>query len=169
MRTNRAKYVITQLVLTLAITLSSTSSLFAGDFLYAETTATLSYSTYIGPIPITGLSLNLPAASSNFNTAVVTLNMPNLFLSHPTSKTIPMAATFQIVAPFSPQGLLEASGGIGCDTTTVKVSGIKPLTMVFKVPLGATSQLVEAEWASNGTSTVTTQTFASLSAILVKQ
>jgi hypothetical protein len=37
------------------------------------------------------------------------------------------------------------------------------------VPLGTTTQLVEGEWESNGTSTVTTSTFASLSAVLVKQ
>jgi hypothetical protein len=80
-----------------------------------------------------------------------------------------MAAMIEILAPFSPMGLLSAVGGIGCDSTGIRVSGTKPLTIVVKVPLGSTSQLVEAEWARNGTSTVTTQTFASLSAVLVKE
>jgi hypothetical protein len=168
MKRIRKTYILTQLAAVLALALSS-GALFGGDFLYAETTATLSYSTFIGPIPIAGLSLNLPPAGSNFNTAVVTLNMPDLFLSQPTSKSIPMAAMIEILAPFSPMGLLSAVGGIGCDSTGIRVSGTKPLTIVVKVPLGSTSQLVEAEWASNGTSTVTTQTFASLSAVLVKE
>jgi hypothetical protein len=153
---------------TLAALTSSASVCAAGDFVYVQSTATSSYTTQIGPIPIPGLSLTLPAATTNFKAAVVTLNMPNLFLSNPTSRTIPMAAFLQIVAPSAPGGFMVAVGGIGCDNVNVKTSGLKPFTMVFKVPLGATSQLVEAEWDGNGTSTVTTQTFASLSAILVK-
>ena len=90
MKTNRN--VCVQLAMMLFVVLTSTTSMcVAGDFLYASTTDTLSYRTYIGPIPITGLSLTLPAAGKYFNTAVVTLNMPNLFLSKPTSKMIPMA------------------------------------------------------------------------------
>ncbi len=141
----------------------------AGDFVYVDTTATLSYTTLVGPTPIPGLALILPASTSNFNTAVVTLNMPNLFLSEPTSKTIPMAATMQIVAPLTQGGTVVNSGGIGCDNANVTVSGTKPFTLVLKVPLGTVSQPVEAEWFSNGTSTVTTQNYASLSAILVKE
>jgi hypothetical protein len=168
MKTNRN--VCVQLAMMLFVVLTSTTSMcVAGDFLYASTTDTLSYRTYIGPIPITGLSLTLPAAGKYFNTAVVTLNMPNLFLSKPTSKMIPMAATLQVVAPFAPGGLLIVSGGIGCDNNNVLVSGLKPLTIVVKVPLSTEPQPVEAEWASDGTSIVTTQTFASLSAILVKE
>lgn len=157
------------MTLSLAALAATSSVCAAGDFFYAEITSTQSYSTFIGPIPINGLSINLPASSTHFNAAVVTLNMPNLFLSNNTSKTTPMAATLQIVAPFSPSGVLIASGGIGCDTVNVVTSGLKPLTMVLKVPLGTTTQPVEAEWDSNGTSTVTTQTFASISAILVKE
>ena len=156
-------------ILTLVALFATASLCAAGNFFYAQTTATQSYTTFVGPIPINGLSINLPAATTNFNTAVVTLNMPNLFLSNNTSTTIPMAATLEIVAPFSPGGVLIATGGIGCDNLNVRTSGLKPLTLVFKVPLGTSSQPVEAEWSSNGTSTVTTQTFASISAILVKE
>ena len=156
-------------VLTVVALASTAQPCVAGDFLYVSTTNTWSYTTYIGPIPIPGLFLTLPAASRYFNTAVVTLNMPNLFLSEPTSKTIPMAASFSVVAPFAPGGLVSAEGGIGCDSPNVLVSGLKPLTIVMRVPLSTATQQVEAEWASNGTSTVTTRTFASLSAILVRE
>ncbi len=140
----------------------------AGNFLYIDTTATLSYTTFVGPTPIPGLSLNLPAATTAFNTAVVTLSMPNLYLSQPTSRTDSMSADIQVVAPFSPAGVISAFGGIGCDTPTVRVSGKKPITIVIKVPLGTSSQFVEGEWdSSNGT--VNTDTFASLSAILVRE
>jgi hypothetical protein len=157
------------LLLTMVALISTASVCAAGDAVYVQTTATSSYTTYIGPIPIPGLQISLPVATKDFNIAIVTLNMPNLFLSQNTSRTIPMAATLQIVAPFAPGGLIIANGGIGCDNVNVNVSGIKPFTMVIKVPLGTVSQPVEAEWASNGTSTVTTQTFASLSAVLVKE
>jgi hypothetical protein len=168
MTKNRGIHLFAGLAIVASLALVSASSLLgAGDFVYADTTATLSYTTFVGPTPIPGLALTLPPANATFNTAVVTLSMPNLFLSLPTSNT-PMSATLQLVAPFSPQGVVSAFGGIGCDTTGVSVSGLKPFTMVIKVPLGTTTQPVEAEWASNGSSTVTTQTFASISAILVK-
>ena len=140
----------------------------AADVFYAQTKATESYTTYVGPTPIGGLSFTIPAASTHFNAALVTLSMPNLFLSDNTSKTIPMAATLQIVGT-GPAGTTVESGGIGCDNVNVTTSGIKPFSMTLLVPLNSDTQTVMAEWASNGTSTVTTQTFASLSAILVKQ
>ena len=85
-----------------------------------------------------------------------------------TSTTTPMAATLQIVGT-GPAGTTVANGGIGCDNINVTTSGIKPFSMTLLVPLNSDTQTVMAEWASNGTSTVTTQTFASLSAVLVKQ
>jgi hypothetical protein len=135
---------------------------------YASTTATLSYTTFVGPIPIDGLSITLPAASQAYNTAIVTLSMPNLYLSAPTSTTEAMSAEIQVVAPFSPAGVVSAFGGIGCDTPKVTTSGKKPITIVIEVPLGTTSQPAEAEWDStNGT--VTTDRFASISAVLVRE
>ena len=143
-------------------------SLNAAEFYYAQTTTTQSYSTFIGPIPVGGLALNLPAATKQFNAALVTLNMPNLTLSTPTSPGAALGATIELVAPFAPGGLVNAVATIGCDTCT-KVPETQTVTIVFKVPLGSTSQGVEAEWSSNGSCTVTTQTFASISAILVHE
>ena len=57
--------------------LGPTATYASGDFLYAEMRTASSDSTFIGPIPVAGLSINLPAASTKFNTALVTLNMPN--------------------------------------------------------------------------------------------
>ncbi|MGO4885389.1 MAG: hypothetical protein ACLP59_31875 [Bryobacteraceae bacterium] len=165
MKTN----VLIRLVFCSTVAMASAASLGAAEFYYAETTATLSYTTEVGPTPIPGLTFIVPAAGKDFNTAVITLSMPNLFLSEQTSKTIPMAATFQIVAPFATSGPVPGIGYIGCDSAAVSTSGPKPLTIVAKIPLGTTPQPVEAEWFSNGTSTVTTQYFASLSAILVKE
>jgi len=160
---------LARLLLCASLAIGSTASLGAAEFYYASTTATLTYSTEVGPVPITGLSFNVPAASANFNTAVITLSMPNLFLSNQTSQDTPMAATLQIVTPFASTGPVAAIGYIGCDSARITTSGPKPITMVTKIPLGSTSQIVEAEWFSNGTSSVTTQYFASLSAILVKE
>ncbi len=136
--------------------------------LYVSTDADLSYTTFVGPIPVGNLSLTLPASSALYNTAIVTLNMPNLYLSNPTSETATMSAEISIVAPFAPGGLVAAVGGIGCDAPKVATSGKKPITIVLKVPLGSSSQYAEAEWDStNGT--VNTDTFASISAILVRE
>jgi hypothetical protein len=139
----------------------------AADVFYAQTTTTQSYTTFVGPIPIGGLSFTIPAASARFNAALVTLSMPNLFLSDNTSKTIPMAATLQIVSTGS-AGTTIATGAIGCDNVNVTTSGTKPFSMTVLVPLNSDTQTVTAEWASNGTSTVTTETLASISAILAK-
>lgn len=135
---------------------------------YAATTATQSYSTFVGPIPINGLSLTLPQSTAAYNTAIVTLSMPNLFLSVPTSETLAMSAEISMVAPFAPGGLVSAVGGIGCDSPKIVLSGKKPITIVLSVPLGTTTQPVEAEWSSTA-GTVTTESFASISAILVRQ
>jgi hypothetical protein len=98
--------------------------------------------------------------------------MPNLFLSQPTAANV-MAATLQIVAPASSAGPVVATGEIGCDNADILTSGPKPFTIVAKVPLSGVLQIVEAEWFSNppaaGIVTVTTQTFASLSAIMVRE
>src|ERR1700722_3856144 len=169
MKTNCKLYVSAQLAILACLALTAASPLLAaGDLLYVDTTAPLSYTTFVRPTPIPGLSLNLPAASKQFNTALVTLNMPNLYMNQPTAKN-PMSATFQVVAPFAPGGLITATGEIGCDTTGIGTSAKKLMTIVVAVPLGTVAQAVTAEWASNGSSTVNTDTFASLSAVLVRQ
>ena len=167
MKTNGQLYVSAQIAILACLALTAASPLCAAaNFLSAETTAPLSYTTFVGLTPIPGLSLDLPAASTAYNTAVVTLSMPNLYLNQPTSN-IPMSATLELVAPFAPRGLVSATGGIGCDTSGISNSAPKPITIVVAVPLGSASQPVTAEWAGNGSSTVNTNFHASLSAVLV--
>jgi hypothetical protein len=138
------------------------------NLVYVASTTAQSYSTFVGPIPIDGLSLTLPAATAEYNAAIVTLSMPNLYFTNPTSETNAMSAEISIVAPFSPEGVVSANGGIGCDTTHVASSGRKPITLVLKVPLGTTTQQAEAEWSAVF-GTLNTDTFASISAILVRE
>jgi hypothetical protein len=76
--------------------------------------ASAAYSTFIGPIPINGLSFNVPAAGKDFNAAVITLNMPNLTLSNPTTKGGALSAGLSIVAPASSAGPVVAGATIGC-------------------------------------------------------
>lgn len=153
---------------TLVMLSAATAADLAPNALYAAITNTQSYSTFVGPIPIDGLSVNLPAASGLYNAAIVTLSMPNLNLSAPSSESVQMSAQLELIAPFSPDGIIQGFGSIGCDTTRVTTSGMKPLTIVLKVPLGTTAQPVEAEWSALD-NTVTTQDFASISAILIRE
>jgi|HubBroStandDraft_1064217.scaffolds.fasta_scaffold01016_21 hypothetical protein len=165
MKTN----VVARLSLAVSLAAASTASLRAAEFFYAQTTATQSYSTFVGPIPIGGLAFVVPPASKDFNAAVITLNLPNLTLSDPTTTGAILGATLQLVAPFSSAGPVVATATIGgCDKCT-SVPGTQGVTIVAKIPLSTVSEPVEAEWESNGNCTVTTQSFASISAILVKE
>ncbi len=149
------------------LSVPSAAHLIAAEFYYAQTTVPQSASSP-APVPIGGLLLNLRAATKDFNTAVVTLNLPNLTLGEPVTKGALLGATFQIVAPFSPSGPVVAAAVIGGCATCTSIPGAQGMTIVAKVPLNTSSQLVEGEWGSNGNCTVSTQTFASISALLVK-
>src|SRR5277367_4339107 len=100
---------IAALPLAVFVMAASTTSLRAADSFYAQTTATESYSTFVGPTPIPGLVLNLPAESKNVDAVLITLNLPNLTLGKPLSLGSPLAATIQIVAPDAPGGLITAT------------------------------------------------------------
>jgi hypothetical protein len=51
-------------------------------------------------------------------------------------------------------------------TTGAPLNGRKPVTVVVKVALGSTPITVEAGWATTRNTTVNSDTFASLSALL---
>jgi hypothetical protein len=141
----------------------------ASNSVYVETRATLSQTGDTGPLPIPGLSIVLPIATAAYNTAIVTLNMPNLYLTHVSSQ-FPMSAEVQVMSIFSPVGFLFAEGQIGCDTKGINISSKKPLTIVLEIPLSSGgTQNVETEWFSTSGDTVSTDTFASLSAVLVRK
>jgi hypothetical protein len=150
-------------LITLSMVLAATAPLsVAGDFVYAQTTKPQSYSGFPG-IPINGLTINLPAASNNFNVALVTVNLPNLVVTNCTSNS----ATITLVGD-SPAGVVFGYAAVGCDTA-VATSGPKPVTIVLKVPLGSTPGAAFPDWEPALGSTISTSTFASISALLVKE
>ncbi len=165
------RHISTRLTLIGLITVAAASPGFgaAAKSFYVETRVALSQSGLTGPIPISGLNINLPATSAAYNAAIVTLNMPNLYLTRISGQTGPMSGLAQVVAPFAPEGVVYAEGQIGCDTGGITTSGKKPLSIVLEVPLGSAGQNVEAEWFSTSGDTINTDTFASLSAILVRK
>jgi hypothetical protein len=139
---------------------TSTPSLFAQETRYAQTTAALN-SNSSTPLAITGLSIILPAAVKGRTEALVTLNMPNLYLGG-----TPNGGTRGAQVYVHVDGVSVAQGQISDDNTTPTGDGRKPLTIVVKVPLRSTQQTVEAEWNGVRSSTILTDTFASLSAVL---
>jgi len=90
------------------------------------------------------------------------LNMPNLFLGGNPSGGTRAGEVFIFV-----DGVSVAAGQISDDSTDPSGDGRKPLTIVVKVPLRPSTQKVEAMWNGVRSSTILTDTFASLSAILV--
>jgi len=150
-------------LITLSVVLAAAAPLLvAGDFVYAQTTEPQSYSGFPG-IPINGLTINLPAASKYFNVAVVTVNLPNLVVTNCTSNS----ATITLVGD-SPAGVVFGYATVGCDTA-VATSGPKPVTIVLRVRLGSTPGAAFPDWAPGSGSTISTSTFASISALLVKE
>ena len=135
----------------------------AADFAYAETTQTMSFRGPAG-VPITGLSINLPPASKLFNTAVVTLNMPNLTV---TDTCTASSAVITLVGD-TPAGVVFGHADVGCDTVVTN-SGAKSATIVLRVPLSTTSASAFADWQTTAPSTINTSTFASISAVLVSE
>jgi hypothetical protein len=127
-----------------------------------QTTEPQSYSGFPG-IPINGLTIDLPAAGKYFNVAVVTVNLPNLVVTNCTSNS----ATITLVGD-SPAGVVFGYATVGCDTP-VATSGPKPVTIVLKVPLGSTAGAAFPDWEPAPGSTISTSTFASISALLVKE
>jgi hypothetical protein len=140
------------LVAVLALAFTATSWAAAGNFLYAQTKTTLSSSAFPNE-PIDGLTITLPAAAEPFNAAVVTLNMPNLSLSGTGTA-----------------GVSVLSGLDGAEFAGVTIyNGYTSLTIVVRVPLNSAPLPIVAEWVSYSGATITTQNFASISAILVHE
>lgn len=158
---------LARLSLAASLALAATASLNAAEFYYQQTTSTYTYSTFIGPTPIGNLVLTLPAASKDFNAALVTLNVPNITLSNPDPAGSALSAVFEIVAP-TPSEFLEATATVGCDTCK-SLPANQGVTLVMMVPLGTDTQLVSSEFSTTGNCTATVSAFASISAILVKQ
>ena len=164
MTANRTRIVFAQLAVMAFLALTANASLFAQNAFYAQTTA--AQSTYTSAsVPITGLMLTLPASSTAYNVAIVTLNLPNLYLSG-TASGGPLGAEVSVWVGTS--AYPKAAGQISSEALTSGTSGRKPATIVVEIPLTSTTQIVTGEWAGIRGSTIDTDTFGSLSAILVK-
>lgn len=159
MKINRT-CIIAQIAIGVFIAFASTASLSAQVAFYAETTATLSTASTVA-VPIPGLTFTLPAATATNEAALVTLNLPNLNLTYPSGICeCPYAGFVQI----SVDGVSVAQGGIA-----IQAGLPTPMTVVAKVPRTSVTQTIEATWGvTEGTDGLNTNTFASLSAILVK-
>jgi hypothetical protein len=162
MTLNRARTVFTQIALVAFLALT-TNSLFAQsqNLIYVETTETLS-TTSQTPLPITGLSLTLPAVSTKYNAALVTLDMPNWFFNG--TAVGHLAGQLSIVV--GENTVATATGS--CDTLSRGGSGAKATTLVVRVGLISNTQNVEAVWNGLHGGAVNMNQFGSLSAILVK-
>jgi len=157
---NHKSSVFAQIAIAAFLAMTPTPFLFAQTTRYAQTTAALK-TTSSTPVPIAGLTITLPAETGVEKEAVITLNMPNLFL-----EGTPVGGTRGGEVSVFVDGTLVAAGQISDDNTMPPGDGRKPTTIVVKVPLHSSQQTVAAKWNAVRNSTVQTDTFASLSAIL---
>jgi hypothetical protein len=140
--------------------MTPTPSLFAQTTRYAQTTAPLATSSSTS-LPIPGLIIMLPAATAAEKEAVITLNMPNVFL-----EGTPVGGTRGGEVSVFVGATSVAAAQISDDNTALPGDGRKATTIVVKVPLRSAPQRVQAEWNGVRATTIHTDTFASLSAIL---
>jgi hypothetical protein len=135
----------------------------APQILYTSSTGSFSTTsetqTFIGG----NLELTLPPASAGTNNALVTLDLPNLYLSGG-STSVPGAIVYVTI-----NNVPVATGMISTEApVNGQNSGRKPMTIVVSVPLTNAFQNLSAQWEAVRGATVHTDTFASLSALLTQ-
>ena len=145
------------------LTLTSSPSTFAQVTQYAQLTAGF-FTDAQTPIPVPALVITLPAEAPTQKEALITLDMPNLFLG---GKAVGGTLGGQ-VAVFV-DGTSVAAGQISDDSAALPGDGRKTVVLVVKVPLRSFQQTVEAKWNGVRGSSIATDTFASLSATLVSK
>jgi hypothetical protein len=132
--------------------------------LYVQTTSVLSTNSQVFA-PISGLTFSLPAASSSAKFATITLSMPNLYLTAGTPGQT-AGAGIGILLNGSLVALGQISGDVAVGTTGATLDGRKPATVIVKVALGSTPITVDAAWGGTRNTTINSDTFASMSALL---
>ena len=145
------------------LTLTSSPSTFAQVTRYAQLTAGF-FTDAQTPIPVPALVITLPAEAPTQKEALITLDMPNLFLG---GKAVGGTLGGQ-VAVFV-DGTSVAAGQISDDSAALPGDGRKTVVLVVKVPLRSFQQTIEAKWNGVRGSSIATDTFASLSATLVSK
>lgn len=114
------------------------------------------------PVDVTGLNFNLPASSTTAKFALITLTMPNLYLSG-TPTTSSLGGTVSLLL----SGVNTiASAQISNDVIGSGNSGRKAISLVVKVSLLNGVQSIQAVWSGVRGATINTDTFSSLSAVL---
>ncbi len=170
MTINRRRIAYARLALVAVLALTITGSLFAYvSTLYASTTTAESTNSQT-PVPISGLSFTLPVKNgTNFNYAVITLDMPNLYLSGTPTTDTALAGEVSVlvsgtttIAAGKISADIEGPGKLSGDT------GRKPMTIVVKIPLISVTQTVQAQWNGVNGATIQSDTFASLFALLTE-
>ena len=145
------------------LTLTSSPSTFAQVTRYAQLTEGF-FTDAQTPIPVPALVITLPAEAPTQKEALITLDMPNLFLGG----TAVGGTRGGQVAVFV-DGTSVAAGQISDDNAALPGDGRKTVVLVVKVPLRSFQQTVEAKWNGVRGSSIATDTFASLSATLVSK
>lgn len=107
-------------------------------------------------VDIEGLNFSLPPAAAGFNSALVTLNVPQPFAEGGTSNGI----EYQI-------DVNGASKVKGAWTNGTSQNGRSPFTMVALIPLTAIAQSVKAQWLAVRNGTAHLGGSASMSAVYV--
>ena len=108
-------------------------------------------------VDIEGLFLKLPAASNDFNSALVTLNVPEPYGEAGESNGI----QYQIDVDGSSQI-------VGAFTNQTSQNGRSPFTMVAQIPLTGAQQHVQAQWLGVRGTTAHLGSSASLTGIVVQ-
>lgn len=107
-------------------------------------------------VDIEGLNFTLPAKADGFNSALVTLNVPQPYAEGGNANGI----EYQI-------DVNGASKVKGAWTNGTSQNGRSPFTMVVMVPLTAIAQIVKAQWLAVREGTAHLGGSASLSAVCV--
>jgi len=145
-----------------ALTLAASLQAQVSD-LYVSTIATEATGSQTA-VAINGLSFDLPAATATQQWALVTLNMPDLYL-----KGTPSSGALGGEVSLVLSGVTTvATGQISADVVGAGTTGRKPMTIVVKISLLPGIQSVAAYWNGVRGSQIHSDTFASLSAILTQ-
>jgi hypothetical protein len=165
MTLSRKASVFALLAVAAALTLTATGSIFAQtNSLYVEQDGVLSTNSQT-PVPIAGLTFDIPAESAKQKFAIVTLDLTNLYLSG--TPTAGQSLGGQVSVLLSGVTTV-ATGFISNDVTGGGREGRKSSVLVVKISLLSGPQSVEAEWNGVRNATINTDTFASMSAIMTQ-
>lgn len=158
------RQIFTELAATEALALTANGSLLEQSLLYAQTTAPLATTAQF-PVPITGLAFALPAHTAAYGSAIVTLSLPDLYLTGPGLRGRSLGGVVYVKV----DGVVAAERRISAKALSGGAGNCrKPMTIVVKIELDSTAQRVEAAWQGIRNSTITMDDFGCISAMLLK-